>query len=366
MKYRVNIDLANSTKAGLADLIDNRDNRVLNRVGAFSSLFHLDLKGYSDPVLVLKTEEPGSKQVLAFKHDRIESVCHDMINHLINDYVVMGAEPLAVQDLIVCGRLEKSIVTRIVSAAADACQAQGCALTGGETTEQPDIIPEGTYILGSSIAGMVEKSKIIDGSKIKPGDVVIAIQSSGPHTNGFTLIRDLLAKNPSLAEKRVGPARFIDAVLEPHKCYYQSIKGLFDKHLTGMAHITGGLFLIYLGIRTLLSKPAEDSESAKAVSHAGSYIETFFLTLTNPMTIIYFTAIFAGLNLAGSERNYTSAGVLVLGVFSGSALWWLILSSGTSIFSNRFNPKGTAMKWINLISGFVITGFGVSALISLI
>jgi phosphoribosylformylglycinamidine cyclo-ligase len=248
MEYRVNIDLANSTKKELASVIDGRDNRVLNRVGAFSSLFHLDLKKYSDPVLVLKTEEPGSKQVLAFKHDRIESVCHDMINHLINDCIVMGAEPLAVQDLIVCSKLEKSIVTRIVSAIADACQAQGCALTGGETTEQPDIIPKGTYILGSSIVGIVENSKIIDGSKIRPGDFVIAIQSSGPHTNGFTFIRDLLEKNPELAEKKAGPSTFIEAVLEPHKCYYQSIRGLFDNHLTGMAHITGG------GIRENLNR----------------------------------------------------------------------------------------------------------------
>jgi len=129
--------------------------------------------------------------------------------------------------------------------------------------------------------------------------------------------------------------------------------------------LAGGLFLIYLGIRTFLSKPAKDAAS-ETVSHAGSYVETFFLTLTNPMTIIYFTAIFAGLNLAGSERNYASAGILVLGVFSGSALWWLILSGGTSIFKSRFGPDTPTMKWINGISGFIIIAFGLSALLSLI
>jgi phosphoribosylformylglycinamidine cyclo-ligase len=248
MEYRVNIDLANTTKAELASVIDGKDDRILNRVGAFSSLFLLDVKKYREPVLVLKTEEPGSKQVLAFQHDRIESVCFDMINHLINDCIVMGAEPLAVQDLVICGKLEKPVVTRVVSAIAAACQSQGCVLTGGETTEQPDIVPEKTYILGSSIVGVVERDKIIDGSKIKPGDVVIALGSSGPHTNGYTLIRDLLSKNPVLALEKVGSTTFIDAVLEPHKCYYNSVKGLFDKHILGMAHITGG------GIRENLNR----------------------------------------------------------------------------------------------------------------
>jgi phosphoribosylformylglycinamidine cyclo-ligase len=171
-----------------------------------------------------------------------------MINHLINDCVVMGAEPLAAQDLVVCGRLDKSIVTRVVSALSAACQAQGCALTGGETTEQPDILPDGTYILGSSIVGVVERNKIIDGSAILPGDIVVALGSSGPHTNGYTLIRDLLKKNPSLAEEPVGSRTFIDAVLEPHRCYYQPLKDLFGGRLVGLAHITGG------GIRENLNR----------------------------------------------------------------------------------------------------------------
>ncbi|WP_010581620.1 phosphoribosylformylglycinamidine cyclo-ligase [Schlesneria paludicola] len=241
MKYRVNIDEANTTKAGFSALLDDRNPRLLNRVGAFSSLFLLDVKRFQEPVLVLKTEEPGSKQVLAFAHDRIESICYDMINHLINDCIVMGAEPLAVQDLIVCGKLEKAIATRIVAGVAAACEAQGCGLTGGETTEQPDIVPVGTYILGSSIVGVVERSQIIDGSKIVPGDVVLALPASGPHTNGYTLIRDLLKRDPSLSQQPVGSSSFLDAVLEPHRCYYQSLKGLFaDGVISGLAHITGG------------------------------------------------------------------------------------------------------------------------------
>jgi phosphoribosylformylglycinamidine cyclo-ligase len=241
MKYRVDIDLANTTKAGFGKLLDNRNPRLLNRVGAFSSLYLLDIKRYSEPVLVLKTEEPGSKQVLAFAHDRIESICFDMINHLINDCIVMGAEPVAVQDLIICGKLEKNIATRVVAGVAAACEAQGCVLTGGETTEQPDIVPPGTYLLGSSIVGLVERSKIIDGTRIVRGDVVIALPASGPHTNGYTLIRDLLKRDPDLAHRAVGNTTFLDAVLEPHRCYFQSLKDLFPLELiSGMAHITGG------------------------------------------------------------------------------------------------------------------------------
>src|SRR4030042_5627895 len=124
MKYRVDIDTANKTKSSLAGIIDGKDKRILNKVGAFSSLFALNVSRFKQPILVLKTEEPGSKQVLAFKHDRIESVCYDMINHLINDCIVMGAEPLAVQDLIVCGKLETVVVKRIVSACAAAGREQ--------------------------------------------------------------------------------------------------------------------------------------------------------------------------------------------------------------------------------------------------
>ncbi|MEJ2663735.1 MAG: AIR synthase related protein [Spirochaetia bacterium] len=176
MKYRVDIDSANKAKNSLSGIIDGKDNRLINKVGAFSSLFQLDISKYKQPVLVLKTEEPGSKQVLAFKHDKIESVCYDMINHLINDCICMGAEPVAVQDLIICGTMDPAKIRRIVSACVEACQEQGCVLTGGETTQQPDVVPEGTYVLGSSIVGIVEKDNIIDGSAIAGGELLSAAE----------------------------------------------------------------------------------------------------------------------------------------------------------------------------------------------
>lgn len=126
--------------------------------------------------------------------------------------------------------------------------------------------------------------------------------------------------------------------------------------------LIGGMFLCCLGLKTLLAKPAEQAALAKGNGLVGAYASTFFLTLTNPMTIISFAAIFAGLGLASTSRNYMSAGVLVLGVFIGSALWWLILNGGVGVFREKFNPHG--LQWVNRISGAIITGFGLFALLS--
>ena len=128
--------------------------------------------------------------------------------------------------------------------------------------------------------------------------------------------------------------------------------------------LIGGLFLCYLGIRTFLSKPEEQAAKAKGSSLVGDYTSTFFLTLTNPMTILSFTAIFAGLGLVGAGGNYISAGILVSGVFIGSSSWWLILSGSVSLFRKKFTSTG--MQIINKVSGIIITGFGLFALISLI
>lgn len=248
-KYEVNIDAANETKAQMKDILATDDRRVLNKVGAFSALYDFSGLPYREPVLVLKTEEPGSKQLLAMQYDKIENVCFDMINHLINDCIVMGAEPLTIQDAIICGKLEKDVITRIVKALSAAAAQQGCVLTGGETSEQPGVIPEGAYILTSSIVGVAEKSKIIDGSKIACGDTVLALESSGIHTNGYTLVRTILKENPAILSETVDGKPFIDAVLTPHRCYYQALRELFGTgEVTGLAHITGG------GIRENLNR----------------------------------------------------------------------------------------------------------------
>jgi len=126
----------------------------------------------------------------------------------------------------------------------------------------------------------------------------------------------------------------------------------------------GGAFLCYLGLKTVLSRPAKQAASAKGSGLAGAYGSTFLLTLTNPMTILSFAAVFAGLGLASAEGSYASAGILVLGVFAGSALWWLMLSGGVSLLQGKFNARG--LEWVNWISGVIITGFGVVSLLSLV
>lgn len=131
----------------------------------------------------------------------------------------------------------------------------------------------------------------------------------------------------------------------------------------GWLRLIGGAFLCYLGLKTFLARPAEEAASAKGSGLLGAYASTLFLTLTNPMTILSFAAIFAGLGAASAGGNYLSAGVLVLGVFIGSALWWLILSSGVGVFRTKFSPQG--LRWINRVSGVIITGFGLFALLSL-
>jgi phosphoribosylformylglycinamidine cyclo-ligase len=240
-KYEVDIDLANQAKREMAASLESTDERVLNRLGAFASLYDIEMPEYRHPVLVMKTEEPGSKQLLAFKHDRVEGVCRDMINHLINDCIVMGARPLVVQDAVICGKLDKEVVNRIVRAISVCCRENGCSLTGGETSEQPGVLAPGSYVLTSSIVGIVERDEVIDGSKIAAGDVLIGLESSGPHTNGYTLIRRLLTENPAIEGADIDGVSFLDRVMEPHRCYYKGLRELFPTGiLRGLAHITGG------------------------------------------------------------------------------------------------------------------------------
>lgn len=240
-KSGVDIDVADAAKRDMAASLEPADPRVLNRLGAFASLFSASFPGIEDPVLVFKTEEPGTKQKLALAHDRAESLARDMIHHLINDIAVMGAHPLMVQDAIICGKLQKDVVTRLVAEMAAACRENGCTLVGGETSEQPGVLEVGSYVLTSSVVGVVDRSRIIDGSTITEGDVVLAAASNGLHTNGYSLVRALLRDIPDLAEETVEHESFLDVVLRPHRCYFTALRGLFESPaLHGLTHITGG------------------------------------------------------------------------------------------------------------------------------
>ncbi len=237
----VDIDAADATKKSMAKSLETKNPLVLNKIGAFASLVDGSFKDYKHPVLVCKTEEPGSKQKIAFQYKKTDGICFDLINHLMNDVIVMGAKPMFVQDLIVCGKMEKEVITKLVADIAKASEAHGAVLTGGETSEQPGILEAGTYVLGASCIGVVEKSKIIDGSRIKAGDTVLALASSGVHTNGYTLVRALMKEDLKIIDEKITGKTFLDHILEPHRSYYHAVKDLFENPaLHGMAHITGG------------------------------------------------------------------------------------------------------------------------------
>lgn len=257
-KAGIDITYTDTIKKEMAKHLEMEDNRVLNGLGPFASLYNIKFPEIENPVLVLKSEEPGSKQKLAMEYGYTESICHDMINHLVNDIVVMGAKPLAVLDTIVCGNAEKDTIKTLVKGVSDACKENECSLVGGETSIQPLVVDSGVYVLTSSIAGIVEKTKVIDGSAIEEGDAVLAIASNGLHTNGYSLVRLLMDKMPQIKLDKIDGLTFIEQIMKPHTPYYKAIKDLFDTGMIhGMAHITGG------GIEGNLCRVIPDGLSAK-------------------------------------------------------------------------------------------------------
>lgn len=240
-KAGVNIAYTDAIKKEMAKHLETDDKRVLNGLGPFASLYDIRFPGIKEPVLVLKSEEPGSKQKLAVEYGYTESICHDMINHLVNDIVVMGAKPLAVLDTIVCGNAEKDTIQSLVKGISDACKLNECSLVGGETSIQPSVVEPGVYVLTASIVGIADKTDVIDGSGIEEGDCVLAIASNGLHTNGYSLVRMLMDKMPQIKLDRIDGLTFVEQIMRPHTPYYKAVKGLFATDmLHGMAHITGG------------------------------------------------------------------------------------------------------------------------------
>ena len=239
----VDIGKMDQVKQGMAELVMTPDKRVINHLGAFAALYSLEnFEGIENPVLVLKAEEPGSKQKLAFDFGFEGSICHDMINHLVNDIIVMGAKPLAVLDVIITGGINESMITTLVRETAAACRNNECSLVGGETSIQPGIISHDLCVLSSSIVGIVDKKNIIDGSKINEGDCILAVSSNGLHTNGYTLVRKMIEMEGDIVANEVTEGKtFLQCVMLPHTAYYPIIKDIMQlESVHGMAHITGG------------------------------------------------------------------------------------------------------------------------------
>ena len=214
---------------------------VLGSIGGFGALFEIS-KDYKEPVLVTGTDGVGTKLKLAFLLNRHDTVGQDLVGMSVNDILVQGAKSLFFLDYFACGHLDVDVAERVVKGVAHGCELAGCALIGGETAEMPGMYPAGEYDLAGFAVGIVEKSQIIDGSRIKPGDVVLGLASSGPHSNGFSLIRKVVevSGKPWITKLSDGKT-LADAVMEPTRIYVKPVlEAMKSVTIKGMAHITGG------------------------------------------------------------------------------------------------------------------------------
>ena len=213
---------------------------VLAGIGGFGALFEIG-KRFADPVLVAGTDGVGTKLKLAFALDRHDTVGIDLVAMSVNDILVQGAEPLFFLDYFACGKLDVDIASRVIEGIANGCEQAGCALIGGETAEMPDMYPAGEYDLAGFAVGVVEKSALIDGRAIAPGDVVLGLASSGPHSNGYSLIRRILAQSGVDLRQYFAASTLGDTLLAPTRIYVKPLLALLrDLPVKGMAHITGG------------------------------------------------------------------------------------------------------------------------------
>jgi phosphoribosylformylglycinamidine cyclo-ligase len=218
---------------------------VLTEIGSFGGLFRPDLAGMAEPVLVASADGVGTKLVVARMAGDYSSVGRDLVNHCVNDILVQGAEPLFFMDYLGAGVLEPDKMTELVSGVADGCRENGCALLGGETAEMPGFYQPGDYELVGFIVGLVDRPKVLDGSRVAAGDVLVGLPSSGLHTNGYSLARKVVFEKAGLQIDDKAPwnkKRTVgQSLLEPHLSYLKAIRPLLgDSALHGMAHITGG------------------------------------------------------------------------------------------------------------------------------
>ncbi|HVU08307.1 MAG TPA: phosphoribosylformylglycinamidine cyclo-ligase [Verrucomicrobiae bacterium] len=255
----VDIDLGNKVKATLPQLLASTHRReVLGRVGGFGGLFALDVKKFREPVLVSSVDGVGTKLKIAFALDKHDTIGADLVNHCVNDIAVLGAEPLFFLDYLGTGKLEPHVFAEIIKGFARACAENNCALIGGETAQMPGFYQAGEYDVSGTIVGVVEKSKMLNGQKtVKRGDVVIGIESSGLHTNGYSLGRKIFFEQLGykFTDKIAGLKKSIgEELLMEHISYGPLVKKLiarFNKSAIGnrqsairaFAHITGGGFV---------------------------------------------------------------------------------------------------------------------------
>ena len=213
---------------------------VLAGIGGFGALFEVP-KRYKEPVLVSGTDGVGTKLKLAFEWNMHDTVGIDLVGMSVNDVLVQGAEPLFFLDYFACGKLDVDTAAAVVGGIAKGCEMSGCALIGGETAEMPGMYPAGEYDLAGFCVGAVEKSKILTGAHVQPGDVVLGLSSHGVHSNGFSLVRKCIERAGTSAPSTLDGMPFKEAIMRPTRLYVKNVLAALATHpIKALAHITGG------------------------------------------------------------------------------------------------------------------------------
>jgi phosphoribosylformylglycinamidine cyclo-ligase len=248
MDYRssgVDIEAGNEVVRRIKEIAKaTRTAGVLSDIGSFGGLFRLDTARYPDPVLVSSADGVGTKLRVAFLAGEHRTVGADLVNHCVNDILVQGAEPLFFLDYLATGRLDPSVAVDVIGGIADACRENGCALLGGETAEMPGFYADGEYDLAGFIVGVANRDRLVDGSGIRIGDVLVGLPSAGLHTNGYSLARTILFERLGLRADSELPgldATVGVALLRPHRSYLRVLRPLLaGGRVRGLAHVTGG------------------------------------------------------------------------------------------------------------------------------
>ena len=212
-------------------------------LGGFGAFFDPKAAGFKDPLLVAANDGVGTKLKLAIDHDRHDTVGVDLVAMCVNDLIVQGAEPLFFLDYFATGRLESGVAERVIAGIADGCRQAGCALIGGETAEMPGMYHDGDYDIAGFCVGVVEADNVIDGTNVKPGQKLIALGSSGPHSNGYSLVRKIIEVSGADVNAELNGKPIIDQLLEPTRIYVKSVLALLEEvQVSAISHITGGGF----------------------------------------------------------------------------------------------------------------------------
>lgn len=240
----VNIDAGEETVDRIKPLVRSTFTKgVLTDIGAFGAFFQPDFKAYEAPVMVSSVDGVGTKLKVAFMMNQHDTVGQDLVNHCVNDIAVCGAIPLYFLDYFSTGKLYPAVAEQVIKGFTIACRENGCALIGGETAEMPDLYADGEYDLAGTIVGIVEKSKILDGSRVQAGDILLGLPSTGLHTNGYSLARKVLFshfKTTDCPEDLAG-ASIGEVLLAVHRSYLAAIQAFIKADVAhGFSHVTGG------------------------------------------------------------------------------------------------------------------------------